>query len=192
MVALNENSDQLLLDLTGVEYLSSAGLCVILNVGKRLQERQGRLVICVRTGPVRQVMNLAGFDQMFSLCDSFAQGSSYLTGHPLLDITHSGTVCVVSAAGRIDAERVPEFETNWQRLLQQGETHIALDLSKLDYLSSAGLCSILNLGKRLKASQGKLAIYAIPGPLRRVLEVSGFPQMFPLCGSFDETVWGAQ
>ena len=55
----------LLVDLGGVEYISSAGLRVFLVLAKRMRDLQGRLMLCGMTEPVRQVFQLAGFMPLF-------------------------------------------------------------------------------------------------------------------------------
>ena len=56
---------RLVVDLSAVEYISSAGLRVFLVLAKRLRDLQGRLVLCGMTEPVRQVFQLAGFMPLF-------------------------------------------------------------------------------------------------------------------------------
>jgi anti-anti-sigma factor len=56
-----------LVDLGGVEYISSAGLRVLLVLAKRLRAERGRLVLCGLTPPVRQVFELAGFVPLFTI-----------------------------------------------------------------------------------------------------------------------------
>ena len=56
---------ELVVDLAGVEYISSAGLRVFLVLAKRMRDLQGRLVLCGMTEPVRQVFRLAGFMPLF-------------------------------------------------------------------------------------------------------------------------------
>ena len=51
---------ELLVDLSGTDYISSAGLGVLLVLAKRLRELEGRLVLCGMGQPVRQVFHLAG------------------------------------------------------------------------------------------------------------------------------------
>jgi anti-anti-sigma factor len=57
----------LLVDLGRVEYISSAGLRVLLVAAKRMREVRGRLVLCGLTDPVRQVFELAGFLPLFAV-----------------------------------------------------------------------------------------------------------------------------
>ena len=51
----------LLIDLSGADYISSAGLRVFLGLATRLRDLSGRLVLCGMGHPVRQVFQLAGF-----------------------------------------------------------------------------------------------------------------------------------
>jgi anti-anti-sigma factor len=52
-------------DFSGVEYISSAGLRVLLVAAKRMGG--GGLVLCALTEPVRQVFDLAGFLPLFAV-----------------------------------------------------------------------------------------------------------------------------
>lgn len=58
---------RLVLDLAGVEYVSSAGLRVLLMAAKRLKEPPAALVLCGLGPPVRTVLGLAGFLPLFAI-----------------------------------------------------------------------------------------------------------------------------
>lgn len=55
------------IDLSGVGYVSSAGLRVLLALAKRLDGGVGSLRLCGLSASVRQVFDIAGFTGMFSL-----------------------------------------------------------------------------------------------------------------------------
>ncbi len=59
----------LVIDMAGVEYISSAGLRVLLSLAKKLRGR-GRVALCSLGRPVRQVFELAGFLPLFTIEDS--------------------------------------------------------------------------------------------------------------------------
>jgi anti-anti-sigma factor len=57
---------------------------------------------------------------------------------------------VVLVKGRMDAVTAPEFEKNMLDFISKGEKTFVINLVDLDYISSAGLRSILALAKKLK------------------------------------------
>ena|SRR5690606_17470538 len=62
LLAFVEQGERLcVLDLDGVDYISSAGLRVILMLAKRLKEKSGRLVLCGLQPLVHEVFDVSGF-----------------------------------------------------------------------------------------------------------------------------------
>jgi stage II sporulation protein AA (anti-sigma F factor antagonist) len=64
---VDDGGRELVVDLEGVDYISSAGLRVFLVLAKRLRNEHGRLVLCGMPEPVRQVFHLAGFLPLFEI-----------------------------------------------------------------------------------------------------------------------------
>ncbi len=65
--ALAAGMKRLVIDFAGIDYISSAGLRVMLIAAKRLGGGQGILVLCGLGEPVRQVFDLAGFLPLFAV-----------------------------------------------------------------------------------------------------------------------------
>lgn len=70
-VAAHES--RLVVDMQGVEYISSAGLRVFLALLGRLREAKGRLVLCALGEGVKEVFELAGFLSIFAVAGSRAE-----------------------------------------------------------------------------------------------------------------------
>ena len=104
-----------------------------------------------------------------------------------MDITNrkEGSNIVVSVKGRMDAVTAPEFEKAVQELVGQGEALFVIDLADLDYISSAGLRSILALAKKLKTSEGSLRLAALQDTVKEVFDISGFSSIIPIHDSVD-------
>ena len=58
---LDQGCNQLLIDLSALTYISSAGLRVALVVAKRLKQSAGTLVLCGLQNQIRQVFEISGF-----------------------------------------------------------------------------------------------------------------------------------
>lgn len=62
--------ERIVIDFSEVDYISSAGLRVMLTLAKRIRECQGALALCSLDQSVRQVFELAGFLPLFTVEDS--------------------------------------------------------------------------------------------------------------------------
>ncbi|MCY2990385.1 MAG: STAS domain-containing protein [Planctomycetota bacterium] len=96
-----------------------------------------------------------------------------------------GTSLVVRVSGRLDAVSSAAFEAHCQQAVQQGERALILDFGPLEYLSSAGLRSILVVAKAMGAVGGEFALANARGIVREVFEISGFLRMFRVLDSLD-------
>ena len=85
---------------------------------------------------------------------------------------------IISVIGRMDAMTAPEFEQSLSELISKGERTFLVNLSRLDYISSAGLKSILVITKQLKAGNGELLFSGLRGPVDEVFKISGFNSIF--------------
>ena len=68
------------IDLGRTEYISSAGLRVLLMLAKKLPALGGELVLCELRPSVRQVFELAGFDALFRLEATRLEAVARLSG----------------------------------------------------------------------------------------------------------------
>jgi len=60
LAAIDPVVPRIVLDLAQVEYISSAGLRVVVLVGKRLKQRGGKLVLCNLQALVLEVFEISG------------------------------------------------------------------------------------------------------------------------------------
>ena len=86
---------------------------------------------------------------------------------------------MVTMKGRLDVTAAPRFEQQCEEWIGQGHTRMILDFSKLEYISSAGLSSIIFAAKSLQACGGKLAIAGLAGVIKEVFSITGFATLFP-------------
>jgi stage II sporulation protein AA (anti-sigma F factor antagonist) len=67
---INSGTQRLVVDLSQLEYVSSSGLRVFLLAAKRLRDTDGKMVLCGLQDHIRQVLDLAGFSSILSICSS--------------------------------------------------------------------------------------------------------------------------
>lgn len=67
---LDEHHYRLILDFTRVDYLSSAGLRVLLSITKKLKEKKGDLILFSLQEDVLDIVKLAGFEKILHICSN--------------------------------------------------------------------------------------------------------------------------
>ena len=108
-----------------------------------------------------------------------------------MEIAHLGKekgVTVIAVKGRIDSITSSEFDRTIEQWLNAGENSFILNLGELDYISSAGLRSILAMGKKLKAAKGSLKVVSLKGIVKEVFDIAGFSSIFPLFVSAEDAL----
>jgi anti-sigma B factor antagonist len=74
-----EKTQDVLLDLSGVDFLGSAGLSVMVEAARRADGSQGRLAVLVTHRPVRRAIEVTGLDAALHLFDSADAAKQYLS-----------------------------------------------------------------------------------------------------------------
>jgi len=88
-----------------------------------------------------------------------------------------GKVNVISLIGDLDSNTAPTTETEMTRHVAAG-CCLALDLSQLRYISSAGLRVLLMIGKQLKMQGGRWAFCGLSDEIADIMEMTGFSGFF--------------
>jgi anti-anti-sigma factor len=94
----------------------------------------------------------------------------------------------VEIKGRIDAVNSSKLEEECQGRIDQGEKALILDLGGVEYISSAGLRTILILARRINSLEGKIRFCGLRGMVKEVFSISGFNSIFPVFPSITEAL----
>ena len=75
---IGQGEKDFVVDLGELEYISSAGLRVILAIVKRLKEKEGRLFICGLKDMAKEVFEISGFGAFIPVYDSVESALSHI------------------------------------------------------------------------------------------------------------------
>ncbi len=89
------------------------------------------------------------------------------------------TSYTVTLAGRLDSRTAREFEQFQEELVRTGRTYLVLEARSLQYVSSAGIASLLALVRRLEG-RGAAAIVAPNQEVRLLLGFFGITEYLPI------------
>lgn len=82
--------------------------------------------------------------------------------------------------GCLDSHTVVAFEKSLSELLESGANRILIDLSRLNYISSAGISALMGLTHRLRKDGGDLVILKPTEKVFRVFRTLGFTNIFTI------------
>ena len=91
---------------------------------------------------------------------------------------------IVYVDGRIDTLTASDFEKQLIELINNNKD-VILECSKIEYIRSAGLRSLLVLEKLAAVKKITIVLCRLPELVREVLEISGFDSFFEVRNDFD-------
>ncbi|GAA3405682.1 STAS domain-containing protein [Paenibacillus hodogayensis] len=97
-------------------------------------------------------------------------------------------VAVLTLNGRLDGNTSSGLESRFLQLAEQGASRYVFNLGGLEYVSSAGLRSLLLAAKKVKTMRGKLALAHMNEHVKEVFDMSGFSTIFTICATEQEAL----
>jgi anti-sigma B factor antagonist len=98
--------------------------------------------------------------------------------------------CVlVQVNGKLDSSTAPMLSEKLKKLTEDGNYRIVLDMSKLEFMSSAGLWVLVNTQKACKRfNRGELVFAEVPTKIYSALDLAGFIHYYKLFKTTTEAV----
>lgn len=90
---------------------------------------------------------------------------------------------VLELEGELDAYVAPELRERLHGLVDQGTSPLVVDLSRVTFLDSTILGTLVGGLRRMRERGGELQLVMPPQPARRIFELTGLDEAFPAAGS---------
>jgi anti-anti-sigma factor len=91
-----------------------------------------------------------------------------------------GEAVIITLTGRIDANTSPDIEQRMLSLVSEGSNKLVADLSRVTFISSAGLKTLLIVLKKTKREQGDLRLSGIQAQVNEVFDITGLIDIFSI------------
>jgi anti-sigma B factor antagonist len=106
----------------------------------------------------------------------------------MLEHEQAGDVTVVTIRSELDAGSAPRFKEVLEGLLGDGTDRIAMDLSRLDYVDSAGLGVLVSTLKMLRARGGDLRLFGLKDSVRMIFDLTRLSKVFRIFPGREEAL----
>ena len=97
-------------------------------------------------------------------------------------------VVLLEVVGRVDSMNANELGEALSSQIEGGKLNLVVDLSSVDYMSSAGLREIVSSLKLVKRASGDLRIAQPSDRVREVFEMAGLDTIFRIYPSQSDAV----
>jgi anti-sigma B factor antagonist len=102
----------------------------------------------------------------------------------------SPDVAIVTVVGDADLHSAPELRDRLTDLMDEGVSHLVLDLSETTFVDSMTLGVLLGCVKRLRATEGTVEIVVPRDDIRRIFEITMLDRVFDLRATRDQVLAG--
>jgi anti-sigma B factor antagonist len=97
---------------------------------------------------------------------------------------------VVSVAGEIDLFTAPEFKQRVSAPIDEGRTHVVVDLTETTFIDSSSLGVLIGAHRRLRRLEGRLVIVCSNDAIVKTFRITGLDGVFTIVGTLDEAFNG--
>ena len=105
-----------------------------------------------------------------------------------INTTRERGALIAQASGNIDHLTADSFQAALTDAVSDEDTTVIVNLSRVSYVSSAGLRAILKATKELRSRGATLALCAITDEVLGVFRISGFAKVIRLYDSQDHAL----
>jgi anti-sigma B factor antagonist len=102
-----------------------------------------------------------------------------------INVKSIGQVTVVEISGDIDSNTAPQAQERVLPLVQPG-SKILLDMSGVEYMSSAGLRILLSMYRQISRGDGGIVLVGLGEEIKDTMSVTGFLNFFMTRDTVDE------
>jgi anti-sigma B factor antagonist len=101
-----------------------------------------------------------------------------------------GATQIVAVSGEIDLFTAPEFKQRVSAPIDEGRTHVIVDLTETTFIDSSSLGVLIGAHRRLRRLDGQLVIVCSNDAIVKTFRITGLDGVFTIVGSLDEAFNG--
>ncbi|WP_411822285.1 STAS domain-containing protein [Leptospira sp. 'Mane'] len=97
-----------------------------------------------------------------------------------LKLNTSGKVKTIEISGKFDIESTEEFESIFSKVTESNPGIVAIEMSRLDYIDSSGIGSLIKSLNNLKNKKGKLILIGMKPMIQNVFKLAKLDMFFEI------------
>jgi anti-sigma B factor antagonist len=101
-----------------------------------------------------------------------------------------GGTHIVAVTGEIDLFTAPEFKQRVSAPIDEGRTHVIVDLTDTTFIDSSSLGVLIGAHRRLRRLEGSLVIVCANDSIVKTFRITGLDGVFTIVGTLEEALNG--
>jgi anti-sigma B factor antagonist len=104
-----------------------------------------------------------------------------------VNLKTQNNILIIKVNGSIDSNTAPEIQ---EKVLEASadSKNVIIDLSEVDFVSSAGLRVILMIYRQIKSKDGKVVLVGVSEEIEDVMTVTGFANFFEMVDTVENAL----
>ncbi len=102
-----------------------------------------------------------------------------------IEVKAEGNIAIAIISGEIDSKTAPQAQEELLPVTGQ-YNKLVMDMSKVTFLSSAGLRTLLLLYRQTTAKNGKIVLVGLSEEIKDTMSMTGFLKFFVISDSLEE------
>lgn len=107
-----------------------------------------------------------------------------------ISIEKNEGVAVLTLEGEVDLNSSPNLRQQLQEILKEKIQKLCVDLSKVKYIDSSGIATLIEAQQKLYDAKGELRLAGIPKPIYSVFEIAKLDAVFSIFPDKSEALKG--
>lgn len=193
-----QNHNFMIVDLSAVSFMDTRAIATLVKWMKKSREQSGDLKLCNLKNAVRVIIELSKLDKAFAIFASLEEAVAACEAGQTQNTVEENNVSpkkestmskspmpddveVLQLEARIDAFRVGDLQKSFDAQIAAGKRRFVVDLSRVDFLDSAGLALLVKLLKQAKAHNGNVVLVrSEKEAANRILKLTQFDKVFSI------------
>ena len=105
-----------------------------------------------------------------------------------IEIKNGLTVCSVD--GEIDINSSPDIKKAFDKVLSKKTPRIIVNLSKVTYVDSSGLATLVGILKNMRSYGGRMRLAGMSPKIKSLFEITKLDKLFDIMASEEEAISG--
>lgn len=95
---------------------------------------------------------------------------------------------IVAVTGEVTLNDSPKFHGRLLQVVETTPERLVVDLSEVSHIDSAGVGTLVEIFRRMKAANGQMSLVGLQPRVRGVFEITKLDRFFPIFKTTDEAL----